>query len=119
MPQAAQACKRHVERRALDLRRASVYKGGMSEVYNGREHEVCGDCGAVVGHGCPTAEHCDCDGSEAQEAQEAEEFDTWCAAHGLDYPPEGDAYEEFLRQRWEESHPSPSYNGPEDDDISF
>ena len=31
---------------------------------NGKEHEVCGGCGAVVGHGCPDSEPCGCDDAE-------------------------------------------------------
>ena len=87
----------------LDKRRASVYKGGMSNVTE-RLYDQTGE---------------EFDPVEAQEAQDAEEFDAWCAENGLDCPPEGTDFEEFLRQRWEASNPRPSYNGPEDDDISF
>lgn len=32
--------------------------------FNGKPHEVCGNCGSVVGHGCPDSEPCDCDETE-------------------------------------------------------
>lgn len=57
---------------------------------------------------------------EAEEVQLAEEFDAWRAEFGLDLPPEGDEWEEFLRSKWEETHPKHvQYDGPEDDDIAF
>lgn len=57
---------------------------------------------------------------EAEEVQLAEEFDAWRAEFGLDLPPEGDAWEEFLRSMWEERHPKHvQYDGPEEDDIEF
>ena len=40
---------------------------------NDRFHEVCGDCGSIVGHGCPTAEHCDCDDDEETNPDEETE----------------------------------------------
>ena len=42
----------------------------MGTMFNGWWHEVCGDCGCVVGHGCPTAEPCDC-----KEEEYIEEYD--------------------------------------------
>ena len=37
----------------------------QTTIFNGVEHEVCGSCGSVAGHGCPESEPCDCDEEEA------------------------------------------------------
>lgn len=38
----------------------------MVTIFNGRAHEVCGDCGCVVGHGCPASDPCDCEEEEEE-----------------------------------------------------
>jgi len=58
------------------------------------------------------------DPMEEEESIFPDEFDDWRQECGMLDVPEGDAFEEFLRQQYEKAHPVAPATEPEDD-ISF
>lgn len=56
----------------------------MQVEVNGQMHDVCEDCGAVVGHGCPDSESCDCVDSQDMLRRVIARLNAWDTQAGWD-----------------------------------